>query len=529
MLALAGARAVTADAIADELWQGEPPDGFRTTVRSYVSRLRHVLGEDSLESAQGSSYTLRPGAVDAEQFELLVAEGDEALEGGALARARDLHARALRLWRGPALADVSDSGRTAQRGGTARGAAPALRRAAVRGGSGPRQGPMIVEQIESMVRRHPFRERLWRQLMLALYHSERQADALEAFQRARRALVEELGIEPSVRLRELHQSMLRHDLAPVVPPEQRHNLPAQISEFIGREAELGEVLAEIESSSLVTLTGVGGVGKTRMALESARRALLNFPGGVFFCDLAGLGEPALVPVAVGRALGAGEAEELGSIDTMVTAVGDSEALLLIDNCEHLRQACAELADSLLSACPRLRILATSRAPLGVTGEVDYPIPPMSLEPKGEEVAEAVELFLSRARASRPHLVIDAASLESASLICADLDGLPLAIELAAARAKMLSLDEIATHLTDRFRFLVSWRRLTPARHQTLAEAMAWSYALLSAEERAFFARLSVFRPGSRCRRRPRSAPTATKTPPWASLTGSATRPSSSRT
>src|SRR5581483_5489774 len=187
-------------------------------------------------------------------------------------------------------------------------------------------------------------------------------------------------------------------------------------------------------------------------------------------------------------------------DALVTHVGERELLLLLDNCEHLRDACAELAHRLLSSCPRLRILATSRAPLGLAGEAEYPVPPLALPsaaagPEELGSADAVSLFLARARAVRPRLAVDATALATAARLCADLDGLPLAIELAAARAKALSLEEIAAHIADRFRFLVSWRRLTPARHQTLREAMDWSYALLPEEERMLLARLAVFRGG----------------------------------
>ena len=174
--------------------------------------------------------------------------------------------------------------------------------------------------------------------------------------------------------------------------------------------------------------------------------------------------------------------------------------MLLDNCEHLRHACAELALALLPACPRLRLLATSREPLGADGETDYPVPPLSGEavegePGRPRASEAVLLFLARARAARPHLVADEAALAAAERICAELDGLPLAIELAAARAKALSFPEIEARLADRFRFLVSWRRLTPARHQTLREAMDWSYELLTPEEQSFLPRLVVFTGG----------------------------------
>ena len=251
---------------------------------------------------------------------------------------------------------------------------------------------------------------------------------------------------------------------------------------------------------LVTLTGVGGVGKTRLALETASRLLPDFADGVFWCDLSALTEPALVPRAVARLVRRSRAAATSLLENLAARLREAEVLLLLDNCEHLRDACAELAQALLPACPRLRLLATSREPLGAAGETDYPVPPLSGaaaagEP-GEFVAsDAVSLFLARARAARPRLVTDDAALAAAGRICAELDGLPLAIELAAARAKALSFPEIEARLADRFRFLVSWRRLTPARHQTLREAMDWSYQLLAPEEQSLLSRLAVFSGG----------------------------------
>jgi predicted ATPase len=243
---------------------------------------------------------------------------------------------------------------------------------------------------------------------------------------------------------------------------------------------------------LLTLTGVGGVGKTRLALETAWQLLPDFADGVVWCDLSPLNEPSLVPSAVARAFDLREQAGISLLETLAAQLREAEALLLLDNCEHLRDACAELALTLLPACPRLRILATSRELLGAVGETDYPVPPLGGASPGEPHSDAVSLFLARARAAQPRLVADEAALAAAARICAELDGLPLAIELAAARAKALSFPEIEKRLVDRFRFLVSWRRLTPARHQTLREAMDWSYELLTAEERSFLQGLAVF-------------------------------------
>ena len=363
---------------------------------------------------------------------------------------------------------------------------------------GPAEG--LVEELATLVRAHPYRERFWRLLMLALYRVERQADALAAYHRARSVLVEELGLEPSEQLRELEQAILRQEVPPPRPPQLRHNLPSPATSFVGRAAELAEVETLLAEGRLVTLTGVGGVGKTRLALETASRLLPDFADGVFWCDLSALSDPSLVPRAVARVFDVREQAATGLLESLAARLREAEVLLLLDNCEHLRHACAELAQALLTACPRLRLLATSREPLGAVGETDYPVPPLSGaaaagEPGEFLASDAVSLFLARARAARPRLVTDDAALAAAGRICAELDGLPLAIELAAARAKALSFPEIEARLADRFRFLVSWRRLTPARHQTLREAMDWSYQLLAPEEQSLLPRLAVFSGG----------------------------------
>jgi len=502
LLVLERGRPVAMDKLADELWAGRPPDGFRTTLRSYVSRLRGALGGSVVPVSGGSAYALQVAAeaVDVFRFERLAEEGRAALERGAVARAADRLRAALGLWRGPALADVADEGALrleAQRLEELRLLALEQR---VEAELDLGRAEELVDELEALVREHPFRERLWRHLMLALYRAERQADALAVYRRARAILAEELGLEPGEQLRALEQAILRQEVPPVRPPQQRHNLPAPVTSFVGREAELAEIEELLAENRLVTLTGVGGVGKTRLALEAAARALGDCPGGVVFCDLASLAAPELVPRALAGALDLREPAQGGVLDALVTRLREADLLLLLDNCEHLRDACAELAHGLLSSCPRLRILATSRAALGAAGEVDYAVQPLSLPSPGAgpqelSASDAVALFLARARAVRPQLAPDAAALATAARICAEVDGLPLAIELAAARLKALSLDEIAARLADRFRFLVAWRRLTPARHRTLREALDWSHALLSDDERTLLARLAAFRGG----------------------------------
>ena len=493
---------VSADRLVEELWGGDPPPAATTTLRSYVSRLRGTIGDNAAITGGSSGYAIHvpPERIDAVRFERLIGDGRAALARGAAARAAERLAEALALWRGTPFGELADDG--------------ALRAEAVRleelrvvaleerleADLTLGQAAALVDELETLVAEHPYRERLWRLLMLALYRAERQADALATYRRARSLLDEELGLEPSEELKQLEQAILRHEVEPVQPQQQLHNLRAPLTSFVGRATELADIAALLGETRLLTLTGVGGAGKTRLALEAASRALDDFLDGVFFVDLSALADPQLVPHQAAAALDVSERADTGLDELLATRLRDAEVLLVLDNCEHLRDACAELIERLLTTSPRLRVLATSREPLGAPGEVDYPVPPLGLaipdsDPDELRRSEALQLFLVRARAARPSLSEDDAVLQTAARICSDLDGIPLAIELAAARAKALSLEEIQDRLRDRFRFLVSWRRLAAARHRTLQEAMDWSYELLPPDEQALRARLSVFAGG----------------------------------
>ena len=284
----------------------------------------------------------------------------------------------------------------------------------------------------------------------------------------------------------------------------RHNLPAPVSGLVGRERELEEISDLLRKHRLVVLNGVGGSGKTRLALEIARQQVGAWADGVWLADLTPLADPALVPDAVASALDSGGGDSQG--ESLVERTGESELLLVLDNCEHLVDACAELVTALLHGCPNVRVLATSRVPLHVQGEVSFEVDPLrtpveSASPDEIEDAPAVRLFIERATSVRPALDATPEHLETAARISRELDGLPLAIELAAARAKALSLDEIATRLGDRFRFLSSWRRIVDPRHRTLEAAMDWSYELLTEQERELPTDWRSSPGGSRLRRR----------------------------
>ena len=379
LLLLRRGRPMTAKALADELWDGQPPEGASTTLRSYVWRLRRVLPHPVVLSSGGSAYSLRvpPEAVDAFRFERLAQEGREAQGRGAVRRAAERLSEALSLWHGPPLAGLTGHGVLRLEAERLEELCLVVLERRIEADLALGRSEELIEELETLVCDHPYRERLWR-LMLALHRAQRQAEALAAYQRARTKLADELGLDPSEELTELEQAILRHEVPPFEPPEQRHNLPAPVTSFIGRTSELAEVERLLAGARLLTLTVAGGVGKTRLALEVAARTLADCPDGVFFCDLAPLAESALVSRAVARVLGLREQPRMEAIRGLTARLRRADMLLLLDNCEHVRDACAELAQALLASCPRLRILATSREPLGVAGEVDYPVPPLTL-------------------------------------------------------------------------------------------------------------------------------------------------------
>ncbi len=330
----------------------------------------------------------------------------------------------------------------------------------------------------------------------------------------------ENDLPPGVRLRDLGEHRLKdlarpHHLFQVVvpglpaefPPLRSlealpNNLPRQLTSFIGREREMAELKHILSSASLVTLTGTGGAGKTRLAVQVAADVLEQHPAGVSLVELADVSDRALVPKAVAAALGVPEQPGRDLTESVVDYLQPKSLLLVLDNCEHLTAACAPLADRLLQACPTLRILATSREPLGIPGEIVWRIPPLSIPgPKDLAVPEdltryeAVRLFVERATSNQPGRTLPASSVATVAKVCTQLDGIPLAIELAAARVKVLAVEQIAARLDDRFRLLTGGGRTVAPRHQTLRAALDWSYDLLSERERAVLRRLSVFAGG----------------------------------
>jgi predicted ATPase/DNA-binding SARP family transcriptional activator len=494
-------RPISSARLIDELWQGSPPRGAEGTLRVYVSRLRSALGENTL-FARPPGYVLDVEAqtVDARRFERLYREGRDALARGASGLAADRLGAALALWQGPAFADVRDGGVVADEARRL----DELRRVAVEDRIDAElslgRHASLVAELERLVAEEPLRERLWRQLVLALYHSQRQAEALAAYDRARTLLSESFGLDPGEELRAIERAVLRQELAPASSAVERHNLPAPLTSFVGREDELADIAELLRAHRLVTLTGVGGAGKTRLALEAATRQVGAWTGGVWLVDLTAHADPRATTSAVAGALGVRDRPDVSAREGLVEHLRNEELLIVLDNCEHLATSCGELVHAVLRAAPSVRVLATSRIPLGTPGEVDYavdPLPTPADDLPADEVAQfaSVRLFLERGRALRRDLAATADDVTTVGRICRELDGLPLAIELAAARAKSLSVDDIASRLDDRFRFLRSWRRLAAPRHQTLRATLDWSYDLLDSDERELLADLSVFAGG----------------------------------
>jgi predicted ATPase/DNA-binding SARP family transcriptional activator len=500
-LLLGAGQPVATDVLAEDLWLGDPPQGAAITIRTYVSRLRTVLGPDSVRStAGGYRMNVDDEDVDARRFERLLEAGSKALAEQSFGRAaRQLH-EALALWGGRALADVCAGGSLAAEARRLEELRLVCIEQRIEADLALGRQAALVAELRGLVQDAPLRERLWCQLVRALYGSGRQAEALAAVREARALLDRELGVEPSPELRRVELAVLRQEQEIALPVHAE--LPVPTSGLIGRDADIAEVTRLLGGHRLVTITGLGGIGKTRLALELAHRQRSAWSHGAWWVDLTSVSDPELVAATVARVLGL--PDQTGGRST-VAALCDRlrshELLLVIDNCEHVVVACAELVDMLLRSCPNLRVLATSRVPIGVAGEYDYalnPLPAPHEAVTGADLANApaVRLFVERARAARRDMSTDEASLAVMAHICRELDGLPLAIELAAARAKSLSPADIAARLDDRFRLLQSRQRVADPRHRTLTAALDWSYDLRTPIERRLLCRLSVFSGGA---------------------------------
>ncbi len=513
LLALHANAVVGADRLADELWVGSPPASAAATLQTYVSQVRRALGGGDRLQTRQPGYLLRvgPDELDVSRFEALSTLGRGHLARSEMAAAADVLRAALTLWRGPALADFDEP--------FARAAAVRLdedRQLALEGrvtaDLALGRHAELIGELEELCAAEPLREPLWAQLMLALYRADRQADALARFQVLRQRLGDELGLHPGAALVRLERDILRQEPAlDWVPPfsagqlrsgSEPHNLPAGLTRFVGREDEVAALTRLLRRTRLVTVTGPGGIGKSRLAVEVAGWLVGEFIDGVWMVELAGLSEPRLLAHHVLQALDVAERPGEGAASTLQRHLGTQHVLLLLDNCEHLASAVSSLVVELLRACPRLAVLATSRELLGVPGEAGWQVRPLSVPdpeqlPDVEDLVayEAVRLFLDRARGARPGFELRDDDAVPIATICRRLDGVPLALELAAARVVALAPAEIARRLDHRFALLSGGARGAPARHQSLRALVEWSHDLLDLEERVLLRRLSVFRGG----------------------------------
>ncbi|MEU4802093.1 BTAD domain-containing putative transcriptional regulator [Actinosynnema sp. NPDC023587] len=464
-LLVAEGRPVPVARLGAALWGDRPPGNPGNTLQTKVSALRRVLGRDAV-TWEPPGYALRVGAGSSDllDFRARVAAGD--------------HAGALALWRGEPLAEFADEP-------FAVGFARRLdeeRLTVLEDWARARLAAGLPVELADEVARHPLRERLRGLHMRALFLAGRQVEALESYAALRRRLADEQGLEPGPDLVAVHREVLDHEVA-----RPRTNLPAPVTELVGRADAVREVRALLDTSRLVTLTGPGGVGKTRLAVATARA--VSAADCVWLVELAGLDRadrpgPAAVADAIALVLGMREDAVDEPADRLVAAVRGRDVLLVLDNCERLVEPVARLVADLLRAAPDLRVLATSREPLGLAAETVWSVPPLDLP-------DAVRLFAARAGAAAPGFALTPANAGTVAAVCRRLDGLPLALELAATRVRALGVDALLTRLDDRFRLLAAGHRDAPVRQRTLRAVIDWSWELLTAAERTVLRRLAV--------------------------------------
>jgi predicted ATPase/DNA-binding SARP family transcriptional activator len=488
-LAVDAGTPVRADRLIDDLWADAVLTG-RNTLQSKVSQLRRALGDPGVIISGAGGYTLdiEAGRVDAQRAVMLAATTSALRRDRDPAGAAAVSGEALALFRGEVLADAGDGPWLQPH----RARLEEVRLRLIEDHYAARTelgaGGEVIGELEALVQLHPLREGLWHTLITALYRNGRQADALAAYARVRDVLIEELGLDPGRELQALEASVLKQIpwsiAAPARPPPATAaagNLPRLLSPLVGRVADLEALGPQVQQHPLVTLTGPAGVGKTRLAVELARR--VHVPGGVWLIHLDAAGPTTDLAQAVAETM------HLPGGSMLLQRLAEAESLLVLDNCEHVVGPAADLASRLLDAAPQLTMIATSQLPLGLDGERVYPLEPLP-------IAESVQLFADRAAAVRRQFVLDEHTMVLVEQLCRALDGLPLAIELAAARVKTLSVPEIAQRLDDRFRLLRDPAGRGPERRRALAAAIAWSYELLFPDDQRGLWALSCFAGGA---------------------------------
>lgn len=482
---------VSADRMIFELWGDSAPRDAPSALRTHVSRLRKALGAAGGISTQPPGYVLSADVerIDAGRFERL-ADEVAAIRGDATRAAR-IGRKALAEWRGPALVDLewftfaaAEARRLEQRRlTTLETALDAELQLGLHAEA--------IPELAALTEVHPFHERFWLLLMLALYRADRAGEALEVYRRAEQALGESLGIAPSAALRSLEQAIVLQDSELAVPSiAPPNNLPMSLSSFVGRDLEMAALEETLDRSRLVTLTGVGGSGKSRLALELASHNISAFPDGVWRVELAALRDAEAVPVALSMALGEPGSHATDPVESLIEYLRDRRVLVVLDNCEHLLDTCADLAVRLTSGCRQLTVLATSREPLRVPGETVWLVPPLNLpdpdDPaERQEDTEAFRLFRDRAGAASPSFHVSDDSRPHITALCRRLAGLPLAIELAAARSGAFTPHQLLERLADGLDVLGD-------RSRTMRGSLEWSHRLLDERLARVFRRLAVF-------------------------------------
>jgi predicted ATPase/DNA-binding SARP family transcriptional activator len=508
-LALEPGRIVSKPTLIDWIWGEQPPADTANALQRLVSRLRKALPEALIGGHPGGGYrlTVEPDAVDAVRFERLIGQARDAEGSRRVQLLRD----ALALWRGAAMADVGLEEGEALDAAAAR--LERLRLAALEdrfeAEVGLGHGAELVAELTDLAAAYPERERLVAALMRALAAAGRDTEALLAYERTRETLADLLGVDPSPELSALHVALLRGEVGRR-EENRKTNVRAELTSFVGREADVAAVRELIAEHRLTTLIGPGGSGKTRLATETARTLLGDLPDGVWLVELAAIGADSTdsdVAQATLAALGLrdgllGTTPNADPLDGLIAALREREALLILDNCEHVIESAAAFADRALGECRRLWILATSREPLGITGEALWHVEPLAVpgdaSPGAIEIesSPAIRLLRDRAGAIRKDLGGDARTVATMVRICRALDGMPLAIELAAARLRTMTIEQLANRLDDRFRLLTSGSRTASPRHRTLRAVVDWSWELLTEAERLVLRRLSVFSGGA---------------------------------
>lgn len=531
MLAVHANQVVSEVRLIDAVWPEGPPSTAAKGLHTFVFRLRRKLGAALPIETRAPGYTIRVRSeqTDAGCAEAALLAARVAAGSGDYASAASALRAALSAWRGRPFEDFD--GRSFAAAEIRRLDELRLGILEARFDADLALGDLgCISELEGLVLEHPFREKFWFQLMLGLYQSGRQADSLRAYQRLRHALATDLGLEPGPELRDLERAVLRHDPALLagrtraiacsgqVQEERTHSyrsneqvssptavtesLPLELTSFVGRTYDLDNIRKLITESRLVTLTGTGGIGKTRLAMRVVAESSDSDVAEVTVVELAPHSSNELVAKAIAEARGVREQPNSSVLVTLADQIGDLPVLLVLDNCEHLIEACAAACRELLVRCARLRIVATSRQPLELPGETIYQVPSLEAGAPGQALPveavstiDAVRLFLDRAAASSRDFHLSPDNANTVIRICQTLEGIPLAIELAAARLRHMSLDEIADRLTDRLTVLTMGPARRSLRHQTIRATIAWSYDLLEASERRLFARLAVFAGG----------------------------------